>query len=185
GALAVKDGDRVIRPLNALASFFAGKGGKVIATQDWHPPRHISFASAHPKGAASAEDVLWPDHCVQASAGAELHALLDQGPVHFIVRKGFRPDLDSYSAFFENDRRTETGLHGLLKGMGIDTVYIGGLAVDYCVLYSVLDALRLGYKTILIADAVKGVGVPEGSIEQALEMMRQAGALFMDSGDIL
>jgi nicotinamidase/pyrazinamidase len=128
--------------------------------------------------------VLWPDHCIQGSEGARFHEGLDLRPVILIVRKGFRRELDSYSAFFENDRRTPTGLDGFLRGLSVDTLYIGGLATDYCVFYSAMDALRLGYKTRIIADAVRGVAYPEGSVEAALAEMEKAGAVFVNSGDI-
>jgi nicotinamidase/pyrazinamidase len=169
GALAVKDGDRVIEPLNRLSSLFAANGGRVIATQDWHPAGHVSFES------------LWPKHCVQGTAGADFHASLDMRPVNLIVRKGFRRELDSYSAFFENDRKTTTGMDGFLLALSIDTLVIGGLATDYCVLYSALDAVTLGYKTIIVSDAIRGVDYPAGSTEQALKTLEDAGVVFAPS----
>jgi nicotinamidase/pyrazinamidase len=198
GALAVNRGDEVIGPLNALAAAFAAAGGRVAATQDWHPAGHISFASAHrgkkpgevidlpPDAAAeTGGQVLWPDHCVQGSRGAAFHDKLDLRPVHLIVRKGFRPGLDSYSAFFENDRKTPTGLEGWLRGLGIQAVILGGLATDYCVYYSALDARRLGFETAVLTDAVRGVGYPEGSVEKALDDMRAQGISLWHSGDAL
>ncbi len=209
GALAVAEGDAVVPPLNALAARFAQGGGKVVATQDWHPAGHVSFASAHPEGKlydviavpvsesgqralrpgespppAAVDQTLWPDHCVQGTFGAAFHPAFDLRPVTLVLRKGYRPNLDSYSAFFENDRRTATGLDGWLKGLGIGTVFLGGLATDYCVLYSALDAARLGYETVLITDAVRGVGSPAGSVERALDLMRGAGIHFIDSGSL-
>jgi nicotinamidase/pyrazinamidase len=172
GALAVKDGDRVIEPLNRLSSLFAANGGRVIATQDWHPANHVSF------------EATWPSHCVQGTTGAAFHASLDLKPVNLIVRKGFRQELDSYSAFFENDRKTSTGLDGYLKALSIDTLVIGGLATDYCVFYSALDAAALGYKTITASDAVRGVDYPAGSTERALKTMEEAGITFATSGEI-
>ncbi|GHV67432.1 nicotinamidase [Spirochaetia bacterium] len=174
GALAVDKGDEVIAPLNALARCFAQKDAKVIATQDWHPEGHSSFASAPAQGP-------WPDHCVGGSFGAAFHEKLDLKPAHLIIRKGFRQNLDSYSAFFENDRETPTGLAGFLAGLSIDTVVLGGLATDYCVLYSALDARRLGLKTIVLLDAVRGVGLPEGSVEKALKQMEEAGVILTES----
>jgi nicotinamidase/pyrazinamidase len=198
----------VVRPLNALALKIKAAGGRVIATQDWHPALHISFASAHEGKKVydtvtvplvsvhtspartglplpdAADQALWPDHCVQGSVGAAFHADLDLAPVSYILRKGSEKALDSYSAFFENDRRTPTGLDGLLKGLGIATVFLGGLATDYCVLYSALDAARLGYHTVVVSDAVRGVGVPPGSVERAVELMREGGISFMDSREI-
>ncbi|MDR2500273.1 MAG: bifunctional nicotinamidase/pyrazinamidase [Treponema sp.] len=203
GALAVAGGDAVIPPLNALARRFAQEGGKVIATADWHPPDHVSFAASHPGkkpgdsvflppggGRGKPQDgpmeqLLWASHCVQGQAGACFHALLDTDPAHLIIRKGYRKALDSYSAFFENDQATPTGLNGYLRGLPIDTVILGGLAEDYCVLYSALDARRLGYRTIVVLDAVRGVGIPEGSVERARKTMENAGILLIQSKDIL
>jgi nicotinamidase/pyrazinamidase len=156
----------------------------VIATADWHPAGHVSFASAHTgKRVGDSVDgqALWPEHCVQGSDGAHFHGRLNLKPVQLIIRKGFRTQLDSYSAFFENDRQTPTGLDGFLKGLGIKTVLLGGLATDYCVLYSALDAARLGYKTIVLQDAVRAVGFPAGSEERAFEAMRNAGVMLMVS----
>jgi len=188
GALAVENGDEVIAPLNALAAAFAGRGGRVVATQDWHPKGHGSFASAHPgkkPGDGSADQILWPDHCVQGGRGADFHPAFDLAPVSLIVRKGFRRELDSYSAFFENDRETPTGLEGWIRGLGIDTVIVGGLATDYCVFYSAMDSRKLGFATIIAEDAIRGVGHPAGSIEKAIREMRAAGVAFSDSEKLL
>lgn len=193
GALAVAEGDRVVAPLNRLAARFAAAGGKVVATQDWHPAGHASFASSRPGaapftvldaagGGAGIEQTLWPDHCVQGSAGAGFHPDLDLKPVDLILRKGSRPTLDSYSAFFENDRRTPTGLEGWLSGLGLRTVVFGGLATDYCVLYSALDAVRLGCRAVLLLDACRGVASP--TTARALDLMRQASVDIIESGDI-
>jgi nicotinamidase/pyrazinamidase len=199
GALAVDRGDEVIGPLNRLAAAFAGAGGRIAATQDWHPAGHASFASAHggkkpgdlidlpPGEGGSAEvkgQVLWPDHCVQGSRGAEFHEKLDRRPLSLIVRKGFRPGLDSYSAFFENDRASPTGLEGWIRGLGIDTVVMGGLATDYCVLYSALDARRLGFTVIVLEDAIRGVGFPAGSVETALGEMKKQGISLCRSEEL-
>ena len=170
--MAVNGGDEVIAPLNRLSGLFAANGGRVIATQDWHPIDHISFKD------------LWPPHCVQGSAGADFHASLDLRPACLIVRKGFRRELDSYSAFFENDRETSTGLDGYLKALSIGTLVLGGLATDYCVLYSALDAAALGYKTVVVSDAVRGVGIPAGSVERALESLKEAGVTLAPSEEI-
>jgi nicotinamidase/pyrazinamidase len=198
GALAVPDGDAVVKPLNSLAAAVAGAGGFVAATQDWHPAGHVSFASSHPgkkvgdviniagkNGHAGHAQGLWPDHCVQGGWGADFHAGLDLKPVHLIVRKGFRKGLDSYSAFFENDGKTATGLEGWIRGLGIDTVIIGGLATDYCVFFSAMDSKRLGFDTIIVNDAVRGVGLPAGSVEKAVAQMRESGITFKASGDLL
>ncbi|MDR0760745.1 MAG: bifunctional nicotinamidase/pyrazinamidase [Treponema sp.] len=193
GALAVADGDAVTAPLNALAVRFAREGGgRVIATADWHPGGHCSFAASHPGKnpgdtvslPGAGDQVLWPVHCVQGTPGADFHDRLDLRPVNLVIRKGFRKGLDSYSAFFENDRKTSTGLDGFLKGLGIGTVVLGGLATDYCVLYSAMDAVALGYTTVVLKDAVRGVGFPAGSVEKALADMEAAGILLLNSGEL-
>jgi nicotinamidase/pyrazinamidase len=186
GALAVKGGDEVIEPLNRLARAFAARGARVIATQDWHPADHVSFASAHPgrrAGEAVDGQMLWPDHCVQGKSGAAFHERLDLECVSLIIRKGFRRELDSYSAFYENDRKTPTGLSAFLSGLGVKTVALGGLATDYCVFYSAMDAVKEGYRTIVLTDACRGVGYPEGSVEKALDDMKQAGVILADSSE--
>jgi nicotinamidase/pyrazinamidase len=193
GALAVTDGGAVVAPLNELSHALAAKGGRTVATQDWHPQGHVSFASSHNgKRAGDLIDTsavkgqaLWPDHCVQGTGGAAFHEGLDLKPVSLIIRKGFRDDLDSYSAFFENDRCTSTGLEGAIKQMNIETVIIGGLATDYCVFYSAMDCRRLGFKTIVVSDAVRGVGIPEGSVENAVSIMKSNGIEFFSSAEIL
>lgn len=193
GALAVADGNCVIAPLNALAAAFDLAGGWVAATQDWHPTGHASFASAH-KGRKPGDiidlnnikgQVLWPDHCIQGEWGSAFHDDLDTKPINLIIRKGFHRGLDSYSAFFENDRKTPTGLEGWISRLGINTVVIGGLATDYCAFYSAMDAIRLELKTIIISDAVRGVGYPEGSVKFAVDQMRAAGIAFMESWVLL
>jgi len=192
GALAVNGGDEIIGPLNDLAAVFAKNGGTVIATQDWHPQKHVSFASSHPGKkpgqtvnlSGITDQVLWPDHCVQGTAGADFHRGLNPGPVHLIIRKGFRQELDSYSAFFENDKKTPTGLDGFLRGLGIKSVFLGGLATDYCVFCSAMDSVRLGYKTTVFQDAVRGVGIPPGSVERAIDTMVKAGIKLINSTDI-
>ena len=192
GALAVEKGDEVLGPLNRLAVQFASRGGRVAATQDWHPADHVSFASAHEnRGSGESLDlpdvkgqVLWPAHCIQGSHGAELHEGLEQKYLNLILRKGFRRELDSYSAFLENDRRTPTGLDGFLKALSIDTIVLGGLALDYCVFYSAIDARALGYNTIVAADASRGVNYPEGSVKRVLETLGKAGVIVAQSGDI-
>jgi nicotinamidase/pyrazinamidase len=193
GALAVADGGAVVSPLNALAAAISSAGGRVAATQDWHVPGHVSFASSHagksPGDTADLDNVpgqvLWPDHCVQGKWGADFHSGLNLKPVSLIIRKGFRKGLDSYSAFFENDRKTPTGLEGWIQGLGIETVIIGGLALDYCVFYSAMDSKSLGFDTVIAADAVRGVGYPAGPVEKAMEQMSAAGIVFADSAELL
>ncbi|MDR2807709.1 MAG: bifunctional nicotinamidase/pyrazinamidase [Spirochaetaceae bacterium] len=184
GSLAVADGDAVIIPLNTVSRHCVHKGAAVIATQDWHPHNHISFRSAQKESSAE-KPALWPDHCVQGTYGAAFHEALDLKPVRLVLRKGFRPDTDSYSAFFENDRRTVTGLNGFLREAGVDTIFIGGLATDYCVLYTALDGRRLGFTTIVLLDAVRGVGYPSGSVEKALLSMEKEGVVLINSRNII
>jgi len=193
GALAVNDGDAVVAPLNILSRAFAEKGARTAATQDWHCGGHISFASSH-NGKKTGDIIdtplvknqaLWPDHCVQGTKGAEFHSGLDLKAASLIIRKGFRVDLDSYSAFFENDRETKTGLEGWISSLGIDTVIIGGIATDYCVFYSAMDCKNLGFNTVIVSDAVRGVGFPENSIDSAVCKMKSAGIEFLSSKEIL
>ena len=189
GALGIKQADMVLEPLKRLASLFVSHSGRVIATQDWHPADHVSFASSHAKAPGETVDtaevagqILWLDHCVQGQPGAELHKVLDLRPVNLIIRKGFRRHLDSYSAFYENDRKTPTGLDGFLKSLSIDTLVLGGLATDYCVLYSALDAAEAGYKTIVALDAAKGVD--DTTVEKALKLLGEAGVILAETKDI-
>ncbi len=184
GSLAVDDGDSIIAVINRLMPLFP----RVIATQDWHPPDHVSFASTHPGrkpldvvDAGGIQQVLWPDHCVQATRGAELHPRLDARPLGLILRKGMRRTLDSYSAFFENDRRTDTGLRQYLKGLAVRELFVCGLATDYCVMASVLDARRLGLRVTLVRDACRGVDFPRDSVREAIDAMKKAGARIVDS----
>jgi len=160
GALAVPDGDAVIAPVLRAAPQFA----HIVLTQDWHPAGHSSFASAHAGKkpferieASYGPQTLWPDHCVQGSKGAEFHPALRLTQAELILRKGFRPQIDSYSAFFENDRVTPTGLAGYLRERGLTRVYLAGLAYDFCVGYSALDARRLGFEAVILRDACRAI----------------------------
>ncbi|WP_457852685.1 bifunctional nicotinamidase/pyrazinamidase [Siccirubricoccus phaeus] len=188
GKLAVAGGDQVVPVINRLLET---RFRHAFATQDWHPAGHSSFASSH-AGRQPFETVqmpygpqtLWPDHCIQGSAGAELHRELAQPRIELIVRKGFRPEIDSYSAFFENDRRTTTGLHGWLQARGVRRVFLAGLATDYCVAYSAEDAAKLGYQVVVIEDACRGIGLPaEGgtTIDAAKRRLSAAGVAFLTS----
>ncbi len=188
GSLAVEQGDEVVPVINRLMSRF----DRVVATQDWHPADHVSFASTHPGrkvldivDAGGIEQVLWPDHCVQGTRGAELHPRLEAGRIELVLRKGLRRGLDSYSAFFENDKVTDTGLRWYFQGMGASAVHICGLATDYCVRSSALDARRLGLDVTVIRDACRGVDFPKGSIEKSLAEMRKAGVRVVDAEEIL
>jgi nicotinamidase/pyrazinamidase len=193
GALAVNGGDEVVKPLNELAKAVSARDGKVVVTQDWHPVNHVSFASSHKnKNTGDTVDTkhvkaqaLWPEHCIQGTKGAALHKDLNADCFTMILKKGSRKDLDSYSAFFENDRKTPTGLEGFLRTAGIENIIIGGLATDYCVFYSAMDSKKLGFNTVIVSDAVRGVGIPEGSVENAVMMMKASGIEFQTSGDLL
>ena len=166
GALAVADGDAILPGINALAAHF----DHVILTQDWHPRGHISFASTHGKQpfvdtvqAAYGTQTLWPDHCLQGSPGAALHPALDIPHAELILRKGFRRDIDSYSAFTENDGITPTGLAGYLRERGLTRLFFTGLAYDFCVGFSALAAARLGFESLVVEDLSRAVGLPAGS----------------------
>ena len=186
GALAVADGDAVVPACNALIRRFE----HVVLTQDWHPPGHRSFASAHP-GRSPFETIeldygaqtLWPDHCVQGTAGAALHAGLDATRAELLVRKGFRPAIDSYSAFYENDRASPTGLAGYLRERGFMRVFLCGLATDYCVAWSALDARRLHFDAVVVLDACRAIDLG-GSLERALASMRAAGVSLAQSAEL-
>ena len=187
GSLAVEAGDEVVPVINRLLPSFS----RVVATQDWHPPDHVSFASAHPGrklldvvDAGGIEQVLWPDHCVRGTRGAEFHPRLETGRIGLLLRKGMRPELDSYSAFFENDHRTDTGLRHYLKGVRIRDVFVCGLATDYCVFSSAMDARKLGFRVTLIRDACRGVGFPDGSVERAISALLKAGVQLAESADL-
>lgn len=177
GALAVPEGDHVISVINAIASKF----DKVIATQDWHPPGHRSFASTHQKNPYdiimidNEAQVMWPDHCVSGTYGADFHRDLDLREIDLIIRKGNNPLMDSYSTFRENDRKTETGLRSYLQGFGIRDVYLSGLATDYCVYFSAIDAAEMGFQVTVLLDACRGVNVPAGNVDLALKAMSARG----------
>ena len=177
GALAVTDGNAIVPGINALMQ----EVPCVLLTQDWHPADHSSFASEHPGAAAYdltempyGPQVLWPDHCVQGSTGADFHAALHTDPADLIIRKGFRRAIDSYSAFFENDKTTPTGLEGYLRTRGITDLVLVGLATDFCVAYSAQDAARLGFDVTVRLDLCRGIDL-NGSLEAALGAMRAAG----------
>jgi nicotinamidase/pyrazinamidase len=177
GALAVPDGDAVVPVINRLAERFE----HIALTQDWHPERHSSFATTH-KGRAPfevmtmpyGEQTLWPDHCVQGAAGAGFHPQLNAQRAELVIRKGFRPAIDSYSAFYENDRRTPTGLAGYLRERGFRRVFLAGLATDFCVYYSAVDARRLGFDVMLIEQGCRGIDL-NGSLDAAWAAMAAAG----------
>jgi len=186
GALAVARGDEVIAPIHRVAPLFQ----HVVLTQDWHTPNHSSFASSHP-GNKPFESIqfsygaqtLWPDHCVQATPGARFHPELQLTRAELILRKGFRPQIDSYSAFFENDRTTPTGLAGYLDERGLHRVFLAGLAYDFCVGYSALDARRLGLETFVLRDACRAIDW-NGSVEAIEAKFALAGVAVIDTAQL-
>ncbi len=186
GALPVPEGDAVVPVINRIMPRY----DIVVFTQDWHPADHLSFASQHEGKApfetvtlAYGEQVLWPDHCVQGSEGAEFHPDLDLRPAQAIIRKGFRREVDSYSAFFENDHATPTGLEGYLRSRGVDEVHLAGLATDFCVGFSALDAVRCGFVATVIEDACRAIDL-EGSLQAMREKWQKAGVRTVTSAEI-
>ena len=182
GALAVADGDAVVAPINAMMADF----DHVILTQDWHPHDHSSFASQHDGLDAFStttmdygEQTLWPDHCIQGSIGAEFHPSLNLDRAELIIRKGYRTAIDSYSAFFENDKTTPTGLGGALKGRGITHLAMAGLATDFCVAFSALDAAKLGFDVTVHLSACRAIDLG-GSLDAAISQMTDAGITLID-----
>ena len=187
GALAVPDGDAVIPVIHRIAPRFE----HIILTQDWHPPGHHSFACAH-KGkhpfeqvmVSYGEQTLWPDHCVQGTPGAEFHPGLQLTRAELILRKGFRPEIDSYSAFFENDRATPTGLAGYLRERGLTRIFVAGLAYDFCVAYSALDARRLGFPVTIVRDGCRAIDL-NGSVAAVEMQFAAAGVALVESSALL
>ncbi len=186
GLFPVPDGTAVLAPINRLARQF----DNVILTQDWHPPRHSSFASSHagrkpyePIETGYGQQTLWPDHCVQGTAGANLHPALDIPHAVLVLRKGFRPHIDSYSAFFENDRKTPTGLAGYLCERGFSRVFLAGLSLDYCVRYSAEDAKRLGFAVAIFEDACRPFGAG-GSLGEARRSFAEHGINLVQSAAV-
>lgn len=187
GQLAVPEGDLIVPLINRLAGQFK----QVVIAQDWHPAGHASFASSHPGHQPYdviqlpyGEQTLWPDHCIQGSRGAEFHSGLDLPHAQLSIRKGCNPDIDSYSAFLEADRVTTTGLAGYLKERGIDTVYMVGLALDFCVMFSALDARAAGFNAFVVLDACRAIDL-NGSLATAIERMQVAGVGLIQSTEII
>lgn len=186
GTLAVNDGDSVVPVANRLARLFP----HVILTQDWHTEGHFSFASSHPgkkpfetMEVSYGTQVLWPDHCVQDTEGAKFHKELHIPSAELIIRKGFHHDIDSYSAFFENDRKTSTGLAGYLRERGIIRTFFVGLATDFCVYYSAMDAIKIGFESFVIEDGCRAIDM-EGSLETAWKEMKETGVKKIVEADI-
>jgi nicotinamidase/pyrazinamidase len=186
GSLAVKDGDQVVPVINKIAKGFTN----IVMTQDWHTPHHISFASSHPGKKpfepiklAYGDQVLWPDHCVQGTDGAMLSKNLDIPTAQLIIRKGFHNDVDSYSAFLEADKKTSTGLASYLRARGIKTVFVTGLATDFCVAWTAIDARGAGFTAYVVEDACRGIDAM-GSMAKAWTDMTKAGVKKIQSSDL-
>ena len=186
GTLAVAEGDKIIPIVNRMAPKF----DKVVATQDWHSSGHISFASTHQKQPYEIitidgmQQVMWPDHCVAGSFGADFHRDLDLREVDLIIRKGNDLKIDSYSTFLENDKRTLTGLHFYLKGFEIKDLYFCGLATDYCVYYSVMDAVEMEFRVSVVLDACRGVDMPAGNVAATLQRMKERGVRILNHDEL-
>ncbi len=178
GSLAVKDGNEVIAVSNALMPQYE----LIVATQDWHPADHRSFASQNPEHKAGdvmtlngLDQIVWPDHCVQGTTGAEFAPGLNTNVIHHVIQKGTDRDIDSYSGFFDNARRKATGLENYLRQRGIDELHVAGLATDYCVKFTALDAVDRGFQTVVLAAAIRGVELKEGDCARAFAEMKAAG----------
>lgn len=187
GSLAVRQGDEIIPVINRIRDLFQ----VVAVTQDWHPPGHKSFASTH--GGSVGETVelggypqiLWPDHCVQGTYGAEFKTGLRLSPEDRIIRKGTDMEVDSYSGFFDNRHARDTGLHDFLKSKHVSRIYVAGLATDYCVKFTALDGAGLGYEVYVIRDACRGVDMNPGDVDDAIARMKEAGIVIVESGELL
>jgi nicotinamidase/pyrazinamidase len=187
GSLAVRGGDEIVDGINHCTKEFSDKNATIIFTQDWHPRAHASFASSHPEkkpydeisGVAGVGPVLWPDHCIAGTHGASFHKRLKVDLAQLILRKGYHLSIDSYSAFMENDKKTSTGLAGFLKEHGITKVFLCGLAFDYCVYYSALDAISSGFKAFLFEDLSRPVDSPPGRSAQARKDLLQKGCTLI------
>ncbi|MHA1293905.1 MAG: bifunctional nicotinamidase/pyrazinamidase [Promethearchaeota archaeon] len=188
GALPVKEGDLIINDINEIIEIFKNNGGKIVFTQDWHPKNHLSFASNHP-GKSPGDNytsengaigpVLWPDHCIQNSQGAEFHKDLKIDLADKIIKKGMNYKVDSYSGFLDNDKKIETGLDDYLRLENIQRIFICGLALDYCCFATAMDGINLGYDVFFIIDLTRGVDIPPGNISKALEAMTKKNIKFV------
>ncbi len=188
GNLPVSGGDEIVGGINRILPLFR----TVVATQDWHPKDHRSFASTHPGKkpydlfeAPGLGPVLWPDHCVQGTKGARFHPDFEVDRATLILRKGYHRDIDSYSVLMENDRVTETGLSGYLKTKNVRRVFLSGLALDYCVFYSAKDCVTMGFESVVVYDLSRPVASPPGHLEMSLKTMEDVGVLFITSETLL
>ncbi|MFW9897955.1 MAG: bifunctional nicotinamidase/pyrazinamidase [Candidatus Thorarchaeota archaeon] len=185
GALPVEEGDLIVDGINKVVKIFKKKNGKAVLTQDWHPKNHKSFASQHPNKNPGDEyqsegigPILWPDHCVQDSKGADFHKDLKKHLADAIIQKGMNPEIDSYSGFIENDKKSETGLADELRSLGIERIFVCGLALDYCCYYTAIDGVDLGFEVYFLVDLTKGIDLPPGNISNSLKNMVNKGIKF-------
>ncbi|MFX1387421.1 MAG: bifunctional nicotinamidase/pyrazinamidase [Promethearchaeota archaeon] len=189
GSLPVKEGDLIIKGINKISNLFKKNNAKIVLTQDWHPQNHLSFASNHlgksPGDEFTSENgaigpVLWPNHCVQGSKGAEFHKDLKIDLADTIIKKGMNPNVDSYSGFQDNDKKSETGLREYLNSNKIKRIFVCGLALDYCCYYTAMDGFEFGYEVYFLVDLTRGVDLPEGNIKNAFESMKTKGIKFLN-----
>jgi nicotinamidase/pyrazinamidase len=192
GALSVEEGDQIIEGINQISKIFKNYNGKIVLTQDWHPKNHKSFASSYNNKNPGVEyhsdgigPVLWPDHCVQGTKGAQFHDNLKIDLAHAIIRKGFNLEVDSYSGFIENDKKSETGLKGYLNSLKIKKIFICGLALDYCCYYTALDGLAFGFEVCFLVNLTRGIDLPPGNISKSLQDMRDKGIKFATKDNLI
>ena len=194
GALPVEEGDVIVEGINQAAQKFKLGGGKIVLTQDWHPKDHKSFASTHPNKDPGDEfqtedgaigPVLWPDHCVQGTKGAQFHKDLNQEIANAIIQKGTNPEIDSYSGFLENDKKSETGLAARLKSLDIKRIFVCGLALDYCCAYTAIDGVDFGFETCFFIDLTRGIDLPPGNISNSIELMKKKDIKFLTIDSII
>ena len=192
GALPVEEGDQIIDSINKVARIFKENNGLIVLTQDWHPEDHMSFASTHPNKEPGDQfqsegigPVLWPDHCVQGSNGANFHEKLKVNLAHAIIRKGYNTSVDSYSGFIENDKKSETGLAGFLTSLNIKRLFICGLALDYCCYFTALDGIDFGFEVYFLVNLTRGIDVPPGNISKSLQDMTNKGIKFATKDNLL
>jgi nicotinamidase/pyrazinamidase len=191
GALSVSGGDEIVAPINNLAERLYRHSNIIAMTQDWHPPGHLSFASSHgkkpydPYEVGGIGPVLWPDHCVQDTEGAEFHPKVKVKYARAIIRKGYRPNVDSYSTFIENDKKTHTGLSGYLHALGINRVFLCGLALDYCIYYSAVDGINLGFEIVVPIDLSRAINSPPSHLSNTLDEMVEKRVQFVLSKNIV
>jgi len=192
GALSVDEGDQIIDSINKVAEIFKENKGIIVLTQDWHPENHMSFASSHtgkdPGNEFHSEGIgpiLWPDHCIQGSIGANFHDKLKVTLAHAIIRKGYNPKVDSYSGFIENDKKSETGLAGYLNSLKINRIFVCGLALDYCCYFTALDGFDFGFEMYFLVNLTRGIDLPPGNISKSLQHMRDKGIKFATKDNLI